>query len=155
MIHTWIGNGHYFVCKKPDFYMTVTVCIKKNLACQFLCYEFCFLQKTWKRSKTKRYYDTLIYIHGRFDIILQRYSIADTSFMFYHLREKKKIEHKLIKLWKTFKRKVWMFLIIWNRAYSSKMLVKITESSKSETYHGKISISIMHIVPPAFPRSVR
>ena len=48
-----------------------------------------------------------------------------------------------------------VFLIIWNRAYSSKMLVKITESSKSETYHEKISISIVHITPPPFPPSVR
>lgn len=47
------------------------------------------------------------------------------------------------------------FLIIWNRAYSSKMLVKITESSKSETYHERISISIMHVMPPAFPPSER
>ena len=48
-----------------------------------------------------------------------------------------------------------VFLIIWNRAYSSKMLVNITESSKSETYHKKNFISIMHIMPPAFPLSER
>ena len=46
-----------------------------------------------------------------------------------------------------------VFLFIWNRAYSSKMLVNITESSKSETYHKENFISIMHIMPPAFPLS--
>ena len=46
-----------------------------------------------------------------------------------------------------------VFLIISNRGFSSEMLGKIIELSKSETYYDKLSISIVHIT--SFTRKVR
>ena len=50
MIHTWIGNDHYFICKKPGFYVAITVCIKKS--CQV---DFCVAFFRQYESKAKQH----------------------------------------------------------------------------------------------------